>query len=191
MRIALQRFFAICGPARIRRWQRKLIQKYLRDDSCTWEFNPPHASHMGGAWECIIGITQRILDSMLMQVKSQPFSYEVLCTFMAEITANSPLRLTPAMLLTPKGWITSSNGSILRRQPLKTEMEVGAESNQFWYRWRRDYLPTRWEWTCRKWKTSLPDIQKGDLVLMRDAQAAHNEWPMALVSKVQMRRCIR
>lgn len=132
---ALRRFFAVRGPAKQLRsdcgtnfvgaskelgFQKTAteaaVQKYLRDHSCMWEFNPPHASHMGGAWERMIGIVRKILDSMLIQDKSQPLSHEVLCTFMAEISAiinarpltpvstnsDSPLILTPAMLLTQK-----------------------------------------------------------------------------------------
>lgn len=26
------------------------MQEYLTNCSCSWEFNPPHASHMGGGW---------------------------------------------------------------------------------------------------------------------------------------------
>ena len=66
------------------------------------------------ALERMIGVARRILDYLLMQNTSRPLSNEVLYTFMAEITAlinvrplvpisadsDSPLILTPAMLLT-------------------------------------------------------------------------------------------
>ncbi|KAI3353038.1 hypothetical protein L3Q82_019611, partial [Scortum barcoo] len=47
----------------------RTMQQYLKDQGCSWEFNPPHASHMGGSWERMIGIARRILDSMLLQNK--------------------------------------------------------------------------------------------------------------------------
>ncbi len=82
---ALRRFFAIRGPAKIIRSDcgtnftgacRELnmlvvsskdpsMTKYLSDEGCKWIFNPPHSSHMGGAWERMIGLSRRILDSML------------------------------------------------------------------------------------------------------------------------------
>lgn len=64
----------------------------------------------------MIGLARRILDSMLMWEGHSNLSDEVLCTLMAEVTAiinsrplvpvsldaDSPLILTPAMLLTQK-----------------------------------------------------------------------------------------
>lgn len=40
---------------------------------------------MGGSWERMIGITRRILDSVLLNVKT--LTHEVLVTLMAEISA--------------------------------------------------------------------------------------------------------
>lgn len=43
------------------------ILSYLHSKGCTWKFNPSHASHMGGVWERMIGVTRTILDCMLLQ----------------------------------------------------------------------------------------------------------------------------
>ena len=51
-----------------------------------WDFNPPHASHMGGSWEHMIGVAGRILDSVFLQQKTC-LTHEVVCTLMAEVTA--------------------------------------------------------------------------------------------------------
>lgn len=72
---------------------------------------------MGGAWERMIGIIRKILDSVLLQSKSSRLTHEVFTTFMAEVMAivnnrplmplftdaNDPFILTPATLLTQKG----------------------------------------------------------------------------------------
>ena len=99
---ALRGFFAIRGPAKqIRSDQgtnfiracRELkmdkpssssetVEKYLQEHNCTWVFNPPHSSYMGGAWECIIGITRRILDCMLLQCGPSRLTHKVLTTLM-------------------------------------------------------------------------------------------------------------
>ncbi|KAI2655850.1 2-succinyl-5-enolpyruvyl-6-hydroxy-3-cyclohexene-1-carboxylate synthase [Labeo rohita] len=92
------------------------VQKNLREQHCTWKFNPPHASHMGGHWERMIGIARRILDCMLLSEKFSRLTHKVLMTFIVEVTAvmNSqplipvssdpefPFILTPATVLTQK-----------------------------------------------------------------------------------------
>ena len=79
---ALRRFFALCGPAKqirsdcgtnfrgaskelkmfLAESNRPSLSRFLSEEGCTWIFNPPHSSHMGGAWERMIGISRRILD---------------------------------------------------------------------------------------------------------------------------------
>ena len=74
-----------------------------------WHYMPPHASHMAGAWERLIGSTKRILRAL---VNEQRLTDESLLSFMCEaekIMNDRPLTssddpniraLTPAMLLT-------------------------------------------------------------------------------------------
>lgn len=81
---ALRRFLSIRGPVRQFRSDRgtnfvgavnelqmvhqfvekPLVQRFLQNNECAWMFNPPHASHFDGAWERMIGVTRRILDSI-------------------------------------------------------------------------------------------------------------------------------
>ncbi|KAI3367314.1 hypothetical protein L3Q82_008362 [Scortum barcoo] len=86
------------------------VEKYLENRSCNWVFNPPYA------WERMIGIARYILDCMLLEQRKSHLTHEVLITLMAEVAAimnarllipvssdpESPLILTPAMLLTLK-----------------------------------------------------------------------------------------
>ena len=65
------------------------VKTFLHDRGISWVFNPPHSSHMGGVWERIIGVTRRILDSMLLDSSSKHLTHEVLITLMAEVTAIS------------------------------------------------------------------------------------------------------
>lgn len=104
---ALRRLFAIRGPAKQIRsdcgtnfigasrdlkmdktnCNTKNIENYLTEQNCSWIFNPPHASHMSGAWEQMIGIARRILDSMLQDCKNAQLTHELLSTLMAEVSA--------------------------------------------------------------------------------------------------------
>ncbi|KAI4894756.1 hypothetical protein NFI96_009065 [Prochilodus magdalenae] len=205
---ALRRFFALRGPAKLLLSDRgtnfagaskelgmdKAMQRYLTDQGCSWEFNPPHASDMGGFWERMIGVARRILDSMLLQNKVQ-LTHEVLCTLMAEITAiinarpllpvssdpENPFILSPSMLLTQKSCLLPPPGNFLGKDLYtKQWRQVQALADQFWTRWRQEYLPTLQQ--RQKWTVSRRNLHVGDLVLLKDKQVARNSWPMARVA---------
>ncbi|XP_069809647.1 uncharacterized protein [Dendropsophus ebraccatus] len=97
---------------------------------------------------------------------------------------DSPIILTPATLLTqkigtsdiPPG--TFDHSDIYRRQ----WKQVQHLSNVFWYRWKSEYLHMLQ--SRHKWQTSKPNLQEGDLVLLKDKEAHRNEWPMGLITKV-------
>ncbi len=210
---ALRRFFAIRGPAKQLRSDcgtnfvgacKELsfltdhtVQKYLSDQGCSWQFNPPHASHMGGAWERMIGITRRILDSMLLQNKSIHLTHKVLCTLMAEVSAvinarplvpvssdpETPLLLTPNILLTQKtGFPLGVPTCDFSEKDLYGSQwrKVQALANQFWARWKQEYLPILQK-RC-KWTESRANLQVGDIVLLKDSTLSRNDWPMAMIT---------
>ncbi|KAK2895109.1 hypothetical protein Q8A73_014597 [Channa argus] len=173
------------------------VLRYLSKEGCAWIFNPPHSSHMGGAWERMIGISRKILDSMLSQTSSSCLTHEVLSTLMAEVCAiinarpiapissdpESPFLLTPAMILTQKTSSSYPPPGTFGTSDLyhKQWKRVQHLANMFWDRWRREYLFTLQ--TRSKWQQNRPNIKEGDLVLLKDDQVQRNEWPMALISK--------
>lgn len=165
------------------------VEKYVSMQSCTRVFNPPHASHMDGAWECMIGIARRILDCMLLEQMKSRLTHEVLTTLMAEVAAiinagplipvssdpKSPLILSPAMVLTLK------NGSALPPPPCNFEeahlfreewKQVQTLADTFWNRWKSEYL--KMLLLHHKWKGKQLSLQEGDIVLLRDNQAKRN-----------------
>lgn len=52
-------------------------------------------------------------------------------------------------------------------------------ANEFWYRWRKEYLPTLL--IRQKWVTPKQNLKKGDVVLMLDENMPRNKWPCAIV----------
>lgn len=213
---ALRRLFAIRGPARQIRSDcgtnfvgasRELqmsstdaspesVERYLSDQNCTWVFNPPHSSHMGGAWERMIGIARRILDCMLQEQRAQ-LTHEVLSTLMAEVAAvmnarplipvssdpESTLILTPSMLLTLKtGSTPPPPGNFEGGARYKEEWKrVQNLADIFWGKWRREYLHTLQ--LRQKWQDKKPSLKCGDVVLLKDSQSKRNEWPIAVITK--------
>ncbi|XP_013416153.1 uncharacterized protein LOC106177802 [Lingula anatina] len=199
---ALRRFFAIRGPAKMIRSDRgtnfvgaaKEMEYYLRVHGCRWEFNPPHASHMGGSWERMIGLARRILNSMLSQPGKSNLTHEILTTLMAEVSAiinarplvpittdpEAPIMLTPSMLLNQKICEGDDMGDfsdvVLYRQQWK---RVQALADQFWARWRKEYLVTLQP--RKKWNRPSPNLKLGDVVLIKDNSTKRNQWPMGIV----------
>lgn len=44
------------------------MKEYLYKSGAVSLFNPPHSVHFGGVWERLIGVTRRVLDSMLFEI---------------------------------------------------------------------------------------------------------------------------
>lgn len=174
------------------------IKDFLYNKGVVWKFNPPHSSHMGGAWERMIGITRRILDSMLTTVSAKNLTHEVLTTFLAEVSAivnarpivavssdpEAPAILTPSTLLTMKtDHVTERTEKWSMADLYKAQWRrVQALADTFWSRWRNEYLHTLQ--TRRKWKDTQTNIKEGDVVLLKDKGVNRNQWPTGLVTRV-------
>ena len=212
---ALRRFIAIRGPVRIIRSDRGTnfvgaadsisanvinvedhnFSNKLLEHGINWYFNAPHASHMGGVWERVIGVARRILDGMLLNSKN--LTHEVLCTLMAEVTAimnsrpivpvdtdsDDPLILSPNLLLTQKqGELPNISTSVDLKEAYKSQWKrVQVLSDMFWSKWRGTFLSQLQ--SRRKWQVEIPNLKKGDVVLLRDKTLYRNDWPMAVVEE--------
>ena len=58
------------------------LKRFLGEKEIAWSFNPPTASHMGGAWKRMIGSIRRTLDALMT---TQTLTEESLATLMAEV----------------------------------------------------------------------------------------------------------
>lgn len=175
------------------------IQKFTAEQGCEWVFNPPHASHFGGVWERQIGTVRRVLDAMLMKIGRSQLTHELLVTLMAEVTgivnsrpiatipsdADEPRPLTPTMLLTMKTRpLVPTPGQFVRQDLYARNWWRKAQylADQFWVRWRKEYvqnLQKRPKWTTRERNLSV-----GDIVLLKEADAHRNDWPLGRIEEV-------
>lgn len=132
---------------------------------------------------------------MLLQNKHTRLSHEVLCTLMAEVSSiinarplvpistdpSSPFLLCPAMILTQKQHVPPPPGDFCGKDLLKNQWkQVQALANEFWSRWRNEYLNTLQ--SRRKWHTTHRNLQPGDDVLLKQNQAPRNDWTMAIIT---------
>lgn len=174
------------------------LKQFLYNEGTIWKFNPPHASHMGGVWERLIGITRRILDSMLLDHRRVGLTHEVLVTLLAETSAminsrpltgissdpNSSFILTPNILLTQKmdvlnEKICETDSKDLMRVQWKRVQHL---AKVFWDKWKKEYLHTLQ--TRKKWHQTQRNVRVGDVILMREKDTHRNEWPLGIVTKV-------
>ena len=63
------------------------VRNFLHKTGTVWIFNAPYSSNMGGVWERMIGVACKILDALLLANKGASLTHEVLCIFMAEVSA--------------------------------------------------------------------------------------------------------
>ena len=166
-------------------------RQHLLHQGLEWEFNPPGASHFGGAWERLIGVVRRVLEAML---GNQSLTDDSLRTLFCEveIAVNSrPLSvvssdhrdleaITPNKLLTlgecAQSWTESETAATYSRRRWR---QVQHLADQFWKRWSKEYRVTLQE--RRKWMKRQDNLKEGDVVLLVNDLEARCHWPLGRV----------
>ena len=136
------------------------VKEFLRAKDCDWinfKMNVPAASHMGGIWERMIKSVRSVL-SVLLQEQGAQLDDEALRTLMTEaenvinsrpLTVKSlsdpasPEPIAPNHLLTLKSQVELPPPGSFEQLDLysrKRWRRVQYLANQFWIRWRREYL---------------------------------------------------
>ncbi|XP_071492621.1 uncharacterized protein [Diadema antillarum] len=176
----------------------KVFRTFLERNNTEWKLNPPHAPHMGGAWERMVGLFKRILHGILLETREKSFTHETLVTFMMEAMAivNArplvPLSSDPedTSFLSPSVLLTQKHGSIeeVLVEDCKRNMytaqwkRVQILADRFWKQWRLRYLQSLQQ--RRKWTSTERNVMKGDIVLLRDREVKRNQWPLGIVESV-------
>lgn len=178
------------------------IETFIRQYNCQWVLNPPKASHFGGVWERQVGSVKRILSACSMLLGNRYMTRDEFSTFLAEAAStinntpmyevsgdpNEPMPLTPANLLTFKD---NPNPPPLENFDAKDLLAYGSRrwrrvqylAEQFWSRWRREYIHQLQERS--KWVKPRPNLKPNDIVLIRNREVKRNQWPLARVFSVK------
>jgi len=170
------------------------VQDFFATEGCDWNFIPPHAPHFGGLWEAAV-------KSMKYQLRRtlgpRIPTYEELCTLLTEIEACLNSRPLCPLSSDPLNPTYLSAGHFLIGEPLThlpsidyTNVKCNSlsrwetyqqQQQQFWQRWSADYLQNLQR--RQRWQRTLPNLQPGDLVLLREDNTMPLHWPTAVITE--------
>lgn len=170
----------------------RTLEDKLADIGITWHFIPPSAPHFGGLWEAGVRSAKKHLLKITMGTL---FTFEELSTLLCRVEAvlnsrpltplsNSPSDYEP---LTPSHFLV---GGVMT-SPVEPDMSnvpvnrlqrfdlVRAQTQLFWSRWSKEYLPqlqkrSRWTVLSRK-------IKVNDLVIIKEDGLPPFKWRMGRV----------
>jgi len=173
------------------------IQRYSSGIGMQWHFNPPGASHFGGAWERMIGSVRKVLSGLLCEHGSR-LSDDEFFTLLCEVEAilnSRPLTtvsgdpsdvepLTPAHILTMKPAVLPPPGTFQDADVYsrKRWRRIQYLAQVFWSRWRREFLCL-----CQarsKWTNEQRNLSVDDIVLIKE-DAPRSQWPLGRVLEVE------
>ena len=194
----------LCGADRelqqaVKELDQDVFHTWAVNRGIRWKYNPPGASHHGGAWERLIRSVRQILQSILREQHLKVArSEEQLQTLMCEVesTLNSrPLTkvsedpkdldvITPNHLLQPRSQEQGPPGMFTEEDKYARRRwrQVQFLADLFWRRWLKEYLPSLQR--RQKWLHPQRDYQVGDIVLIADSQAPRNSWLMGKIESV-------
>ena len=161
-------------------------------EAIEWSFNPPHAPHMGGAWERLIRSVKDILRHL---VGDRLLTDEELTSFLCEAErilndrpltrmgsdAQDPTPLTPnhLLLLRDNDCTPNTEANHVRRR----WQIIQQIANKFYKRFLSEYLPQLQ--VRSKWTTAKENLKINDLVLVMDEDTPRGQWPMGVVSAIE------
>ncbi|UYV61907.1 hypothetical protein LAZ67_1007032 [Cordylochernes scorpioides] len=168
------------------------IQDFSAIESINWHFIPPSAPNFGGLWEAGIKSVKTILSKTM---KSRLLNYEELLTLLAQIEACLNSRPLTFVSNDPNDLSALTPGHFLIGNAMRHDAEsdhstlylrsrwslIQPQRDYFWNRWSCEYLHQLQE--RRKWRTSHPDVNIGDLVMLKE-QNKPLQWKLARIVQI-------
>ena len=171
----------------------KIIQGTSKHHPIDWKFNPPSAPHFGGVFEAMIKSAKKAIKAILGDADNTDEElHTAICG--AERLLNSrpityvssdPNDLSP---LTPNHFLVGQIGRSFAPEALdQTEVynprkrwhRVQQLLQQFWKRWRKEFLPRLN--VRNKWFHPRHNLKEVDVVLIAEPKDNRGEWPLGRV----------
>ncbi|MEO0684671.1 MAG: hypothetical protein AAFY76_06385, partial [Cyanobacteria bacterium J06649_11] len=170
------------------------IGEFCTSKEIEWNFNPPSAPHMGGAWERLVRTVKTSMKFILKNLVLTEFQLITFITEVENIVKSRPITsvsedpsdleaLTPNHFL--KGFNNNNILANLNKEPIATTHRKRWKHIQiclehFWSRWTKEYLPTLT--TRNKWVEEKRNIKIGELVLLQ-TDAPRGQWPLGVITE--------
>ena len=159
-----------------------------------WQYNPPEAPHMGGAWERLVRCVKGPLKLMLKNHAVTDFQLLTIFTEAENIVNSRPLTavsddVNDYEALTPNHFLIGRpNANLPIMLPCDTSLfgrkrwkQTQALTEHFWRRFTKEYLPLL---TIRtKWHKEQRNIEVGDLVLVIDKDMPRGKWKLGRIQE--------
>ena len=179
----------------IRAIDKDKVSQFAASKLITWNFNPPSAPHMGGAWERLVRSTKEVLSALMKGKVLTDQQFYTLLTEVERILNSRPLThlsdhvddlepLTPNHILLGlhRRWSFICETADRDKISWKKTRQVQAIAAEFWKRWRREYLP---KLTTRgQWRQHTANVKAGQLVILVDDEDSRKTWPLARVTRI-------
>ncbi|XP_055610353.1 uncharacterized protein LOC129757229 [Uranotaenia lowii] len=158
------------------------------DTKTKWNFNPPGAPHMGGAWERLVKSVKCAMEGAYSEGKLDDEGLQTLIVEVENMVNTRPLTYLPleseeAEALTPNHFLLlSSNDTKLPRRDTAHQGRCGDGNDRhmlgnaweliqhqldvFWQRWLTEYLPVIRRQS--KWFEVSEPLKEGDLVMVAE-----------------------
>ncbi|XP_023808300.1 uncharacterized protein LOC105355630 isoform X2 [Oryzias latipes] len=172
------------------------LTTFLAENQCDFLMNAPGSSHAGGVWERQIRTVRSILNSTLSlspgnlnDASLRTFLYEAMSIVnsrpLTVENLNDPNSLEP---LTPNHILTLKSTPALPPPGKFVKEDIYARkrwrhvqylAEQFWSRWRKEYLSNIAIRQC--WHTPKRNLQIRDIVMIKDDDLPRTEWRLGRV----------
>lgn len=164
----------------------------LASERVCWHFIPPRSPNFGGIWEAGVKGVKYHLKRVLGDI---PYTFEDYITILYQIEAilnSRPLcplstdpedlsALTPAHMLIGRSLTALPDYSVLDvpQNRLVSYQQLQSIVQHFWARWRKEYVGELQNRT--KWRENLSNIKLGALVLVKNENAAVQNWVLGRI----------
>lgn len=171
------------------------LDKSIKLSGMQWHFNPPATPYFGGLWESAVKSTK---THLVKCTKGALLTFEELSTLLCQVEAVLNSRPMTSLSTDPSDYsaLTTSHfriGSPLTqvleptiatepRSNLKRWELVRFQSQHFWNRWSREYLPQLQK--RGRWLSLSRPVKVGDLAISEEDNKPARQWKLVRITAV-------